>query len=130
MKWIYTGVIRPKLTYGSLKWGHATKAKITLQKLNKLNRLACLLIAQVPKSTPQMNLEILLDIEPLDIHIKKTVLSAFIRLKSQLDACTWYTEIGISHIQHWRTMAETIVESGNDDRCDEIVCMYVCDGVY
>ena len=43
MKWIYTGVIRPKLTYACLTWGNKINTKILHQKLNSLNRLACLL---------------------------------------------------------------------------------------
>ena len=115
MKWIYTVVIRPKLTYGSLI------CKMVLQNLNKLNRLACLMIAQVPRSTPQMNLEILLDIEPLDLHIKKVGLTSYMRRQTQLDACTWYTEVGKSHIQYWKNMAAPLTDMGNDDRCDELI---------
>ena len=43
MKWIYTGVIIPKLIYACLLWGNKINTKILYQKLNSLNRLACLL---------------------------------------------------------------------------------------
>ena len=39
MKWIYIGVIRPKLTYACLIWGNKINTKILHQKLNSLNRL-------------------------------------------------------------------------------------------
>ena len=42
IKWIYTGVIRPKLTYACLIWGNKINTKILNEKLNSLNRLACL----------------------------------------------------------------------------------------
>ena len=71
MKWIYTGVIRPKFTYACMIWGNRVNTKIIKQKMNSLNRLACLLITNLARSTPQMGLEIILHIEPLDIHIKK-----------------------------------------------------------
>ena len=47
MKWIYTGVIRPKLTYACLTWRNKINTKLLQQKLNSLNRLACLLIANL-----------------------------------------------------------------------------------
>ena len=34
MKWIYTGVIRPKLTYACLTWGNKINTKLLQQKLN------------------------------------------------------------------------------------------------
>ena len=77
MKWIYTGVIKPKLTYACLVWGNKINTKIITQKLNGLNRLACLLTTNLTRTTPQMSLEIILDIEPLDIHIKKLGLTTF-----------------------------------------------------
>ena len=36
MKWIYTGVIIPKLTYACLIWGNKINTKILYQKLNSL----------------------------------------------------------------------------------------------
>ena len=50
--------------------GKKISTKILKQKLNSLNRLACLLTANLTGTTPQMSLEIILNIEPLDIHIK------------------------------------------------------------
>ena len=52
MKWIYTGVIRPKLTYACLTWGHKINTKLLHQKLNSLNRLACLLTTNLTRTTP------------------------------------------------------------------------------
>ena len=79
MKWIYTGVIRPKLTYACVIWGNKINTKLIQQKLNGLNRLACLLTTNLTRTTPQMSLEIILNIEPLDIHIKKIGLTAYKR---------------------------------------------------
>ena len=54
MKWIYAGVIRPKLTYAYLTCGNKINTKILHQKLNSLNRLACLLAANLTRTTPQI----------------------------------------------------------------------------
>ena len=62
MKWIYTGVVRPKLTYACLIWGKKIKTKVIQQNLNTLNRLACLLTTNLTRTTPQISLEIILNI--------------------------------------------------------------------
>ena len=77
MRWIYTGVIRPKLPYACMIWGYKINTKLMLQKSNGLNRLACLLITNLTKTIPQMSLEIILNIESIDIHIKKIGLKAY-----------------------------------------------------
>ena len=120
MKWIYTGVIRPKLTYACLVWGNKLKSKMILRKLNSLNRLACLLTTNLIKSIPQMSLEIILDIEPLDIHIKKIGLIAFKRLENKLDKVTWCTDPKKSHLQNWAQDLHTIMHKLPDDRCDAL----------
>ena len=100
MKWIYTGVIRPKLTYACLIWGNKINTKILNQKLNSLNRLACLLTTNLTRTTPQMSLEIILNIEPLDIHIKKIGLTTYKRLEQKLDKVNWCTNPEKSHLQY------------------------------
>ena len=39
MRWVYTGIIRPKLTYGALVWAHNLSTK-QHGKLKQLNRIA------------------------------------------------------------------------------------------
>ena len=118
MKWIYTGVIRPKLTYACLTWGNKINTKIIQQKLNSLNRLACLLTANLTRTTPQMSLEIILNIEPLEIHIKKLGLTTYKRLENKLDKVTWSTDPTKSHLQHWAQDLHTVIQQTEDDRCD------------
>ena len=110
MKWIYTGVIRPKLTYACLTWGNKISTKILQQKLNSLNRLACLLTANLTRTTPQMSLEIILNIEPLDIHIKKLGLTTYKRLENKLDKVTWCTDPTKSHLQYWAQDLHTVIK--------------------
>ena len=81
-------------------WGNRVNTKIIKQKMNSLNRLACLLITNLARSTPQMGLEIILHIEPLDIHIKKMGLMAFKRLEKKLDTVGWCTDANKSHLQY------------------------------
>ena len=49
MKWTYTGIVRPKLTYGCLAWGHKVNLKDYGKKLNTLNRVACMASSSIVK---------------------------------------------------------------------------------
>ena len=122
MKWIYTGVIRPKLTYACLIWGHKINTKKLIQKLNSLNRLACLLTTNLTRTIPQMSLEIMLNIEPLDIHIQKLGLADYICLEHKLNTVNWCTDTTKSHLQYWAQDLHSVVNNTADDRCD--VTMY------
>ena len=121
MKWIYTGVIRPKLTYACLIWGNKINTKIINKKLNSLNRLACLLTTNLTRTIPQMSLEIILNIEPLDIHIKKLGLITYKRLENKLDKVTWCTDPIKSRIQYWAQDIHSVIKKTEDDRCDTTI---------
>ena len=83
MRWAYTGIVRPKLTYGCHLWHHKlTKTQIT--KLDRLNRLCCLSLAPIKKSSPTTGLEIIYNLLPLDLHVQKIALSTRIRIQNQI----------------------------------------------
>ena len=87
MKWAFTGIVRPKLTYGCHIWQN--KITETLRgKLLRLNRLAMLNIAKVHKSTPTKGLEIIYNIPPLDLFIERISMHSYLRIKSQIKR-TW-----------------------------------------
>ena len=85
------------------------------QKLNSLNRLACLPTTNLTRTSPQMSLEIILNIELLDIHIKKVGLIAYKRLESKLDKVTWCTDPTKSHLQYWAQDLHSVVQKTADD---------------
>ena len=84
MRWVYTGIIRPKLTYGALVWAHNLSSK-QHKKLKQLNRIACMSLTPTTRSTPQAALEIMYNIIPLDLHLTEAGLKSYLRLKVQLD---------------------------------------------
>ena len=84
MRWVYTGIIRPKFTYGALVWAHNISPK-QHKKLKQLNRIACMSLTPTTRSTPQAALEIMYNITPLDLHLTETGLKTYLRLKTQLD---------------------------------------------
>ena len=87
LAWIYTAVIRPKLTYGALVWGHALTEGARAQ-LNKLQRLALLLIARPLASTATAALEVVLGFPPLHRFVEEMAMRARLRTRNQLPD-TW-----------------------------------------
>ena len=71
MKLSYTCIVIPALTYGCHVWGDRCKLKSIKLSLEKLNRLASLLMACAAPSTPTKGMEIIFDIMPLKIWIEK-----------------------------------------------------------
>jgi hypothetical protein len=64
MRWLYTGVIRPALTYGCLVWTKATTEKSFKDSAQKLQRLALLHMAPFRTKSPTIGLEMLAYIPP------------------------------------------------------------------
>jgi ribonuclease HI len=113
--WLYKQVIIPRITYGSIVWWHRAKLKTYAKKLDKIHRLALLMITGATKSTPTLGMSAALEMLPLDIVIETRARECYDRLKLS-DA--------------WRACSEpfghgaiaSIVEVGNnDDHCDKCV---------
>ena len=70
IRWIYTTVVRTRISYGSVVWGHAiTKAQE--DEMQRVQGLALMLQGMFRQNTPRRGLEIILGIEPLHLHIRK-----------------------------------------------------------
>ena len=89
-KWAFTGIIRPMLSYGAVIWGHTLENATTSQQLslNRLNRLAALMITFCRKGTPTAGLEVIYDLMPLDLFIIGEAIKAGYRIKSR-NVTTW-----------------------------------------
>jgi ribonuclease HI len=74
--WIYTAMVRPIISYGAIAWWDKTNELTAKQKLDKVQRLACVTTLAAPKSAPTKALEVLLDIIPLHLHIKYEAMNA------------------------------------------------------
>lgn len=81
--WMYTAIIRPILTYGAVVWWEAVQTNSYLSNLNKVQRLACLGITGAIKSTPQVGLESILHLLPIDCFMKCVAAKSAMRLKTQ-----------------------------------------------
>ena len=80
----YTTIVLPGFTYGCHVWGDKCQQETIKRALNRLNRLACLLIANVAPSTPTKGLEVIYNILPINIHIEKRASETMARITQQL----------------------------------------------
>lgn len=79
MRWTYTGIIRPMLSYGSIIWAH--KSHRHQKALNKLQRLAMLNTTHILKSAPTLGLEVIMGLPPLDLYFRSLAAASFERIK-------------------------------------------------
>ena len=122
MKWVYTGIIRPRLAYGALIWGHCKKSKTMMKQLYNLNRAACMMITTTTRTTPQAALEIIYNIPPLDIYLKEIGLTTYVRLRAQLEnAWQSKTSFLMPHLNYWEQQMKNSLTEVTDDRCQETI---------
>ena len=126
VKWAYEGIIRPKLTYACLTWGHEVVTKQTKTKLRALDRLAIRSMATIARTTPQAALELLVDMLPLELHIQQIGLNSRERLKGKLKPAWMPNTSKLTHVKphlkYWEDLATEMEVGGTtSDWCDEII---------
>ena len=76
MRWIWTCVVMPMLSYGATIWWKRTSLQYVQNTLRKLHRMALLMVAPVRTSTPTAGLEVMLHMMPPDLAIgEKAILT-------------------------------------------------------
>ncbi|QQP50806.1 Uncharacterized protein FKW44_011940, partial [Caligus rogercresseyi] len=78
MRWVYTSIIRPKISYGSIVWSRRTQNY--LKKLERIQRLGMIRTTFIYRSTPTKGLEVIFDLPPLDLYIKMRARKALFNL--------------------------------------------------
>ena len=104
MKWIYTAMIRPIMSYACMSWAGDFNKTHLVKKLTKVQRLACLIISPAFPGTPTSALVILLNIIPIEEFLLAEALrgsygitvrglwyvkpvDSFEKMKSHVDVC-------------------------------------------
>jgi hypothetical protein len=71
MRWIYTMVVRPMMSYAAFVWWQRSEQTTASAELQKVQRLACLLTTGALNSAPTNALEAMLDQPLLPAMVKK-----------------------------------------------------------
>ena len=127
MRWAYTGVVRPALSYAALAWAHIAEDEEIENICRRLNRLAMNTIVKVPRSTPTRAMEIILDIYPLHLHLMKEGLNTFVRMSLEIPL-RWsgvYTNLthSVSHRRYWDWIAQDTGVFGYGEEMDDCCVM-------
>ena len=82
MKWIYTALVRPTLTYAAMTWINGLYKQQNLAKLKSVQRLANILITGALPSSPGDPLNMITNTIPIDLCIEEEAALGLLRLKS------------------------------------------------
>ena len=107
-RWIYTGVVRPALSYAALVWAKACERKGIITLLTKVNRIALMSISYFRRSTPTAGLEVIFQVLPLHIHVQYEACLAMNRTQFTLQSDGSHT-------------LRQVVEGGHRDFCMKIM---------
>lgn len=113
MRWLYTGIVRPSLCYGSLVWWRAAAKKGTLTQFSRLTRLAMLTWGPIRKGTPTAGLEIIGYLPPLDLYLAGEVVSSWHRIKAIRNEI--WDGVGNPNLGHCRALDKTSESYGSNN---------------
>ena len=84
LKWAYNAIVLPRLTYGCLAWGNAINTSTISNKINSINRLAAGMLSNTRHSTPRAALEVMYDLLPIPLVIRREAMTSYIRNREAL----------------------------------------------
>ena len=82
MKWIYTALVRPTITYAAMTWINGLYKQQNLAKLKSVQRLANILITGALPSSPGDPPNMIRNMIPIDLCIEEEAALGLLRLKS------------------------------------------------
>jgi len=100
---MYQAIVRPSITYAAVVWWTRVEQKVASNKLEHIQRLACLAITGAVRTTPTLALEIIVGLYPLSIHIKQEAMLACYRMITNgqwKQTCCGHTGIKSSLMAH------------------------------
>ena len=80
LHWIYTAIVRPKISYGALVWAHSINQTLS-KRLSETQGRFLRAISGAQTSTPTRGLEAIMGLIPLDLYLEEMATRARIRTK-------------------------------------------------
>ena len=78
--WTYLTIIKPMLTYAALVWWTKVSQTTAQKILHSVQRLACISITGAMRTCPTAALEVLLNLPPLHVAVKREALAGALRI--------------------------------------------------
>ena len=82
MKWIYTAIVRPMLSYGAVVWINGLNTQRNINLLNSVQRLSHIMTTGGLPSTSLVALDKILNFTPIEIYIEELATMGAARLKA------------------------------------------------
>ena len=121
--WLYKAIIRPGLDYGALFWITGTTIEFKRKLLERVQRLALLMITGAPRTTPTAGMEVILHIPPVDIFLKGQAMKGWRRLFRTNSIC-YNNSRANGHLgwiqSHIRSVPLTEIPPSLSDHCPRI----------
>lgn len=89
--WLYTAIVRPLVSYACVVWWQKSQQTTTANRLNGLQRIACLIATGGMCSTPGAALDALLDLTPLPLFIQEKAKVSMLRISPHKKS-TWLSQ--------------------------------------
>ena len=77
MQWAYTGIVRPRLTYGCHLWANCAQQQTKIKNFTGIQRAALLPLRPVRAHIPTNGLEIITHTPPIDLHVIELSLNTY-----------------------------------------------------
>ena len=105
ISWIYNAVVKPSFLHCSIVWWKKTKQISVRNKLNHLQRMACMGITGAMRTTPTLAMETLLNLAPLYVEVEVHARATLYRLRN---LNMWHDRGNLSgHRQLWTSLRES-----------------------
>jgi len=88
IRWIYTGIVRPAITYGALVWAHTINKEWQKAHFKNLHGTILRMLGPVRKHTPIAAMELMVHLTPMHLFLQQEAAKAFLRLSDKMSN-TW-----------------------------------------